>query len=71
MRIAIVAPSAVPPTRGGAERAWDGLRAALGDAGHDAEIVTLPVAEGTLGEVVAGYRAFADLDVTAGRSDGA
>ncbi len=64
MRIAIVAPAAVPPTRGGAERAWDGLRLALGDAGHDASLVTLPVAEGTLAEVVAGYRAFAGLDVS-------
>lgn len=65
MRIAIVAPAAVPPTRGGAERAWEGLRGALVEAGHDAEITTLPVAERSLGEVVAGYRAFAELDVAA------
>ncbi|HXH56414.1 glycosyltransferase family 4 protein [Iamia sp.] len=63
MKVAIVAPTPVPFTRGGAERAWTGLYAALLDAGHEAEMVKLPVRESTLAEVAAGYRAFAALDL--------
>ncbi len=63
LKIAIVAPNPVPFTRGGAERAWSGLHAALLDEGHDAEILKLPVRETTLAEVVAGYRAFSTLDL--------
>jgi len=65
MRIAVVAPVADPPMRGGAERAWAGLRGALIDAGHDAEMVTVTVQERTLAEVAAGYRDFSELDVSA------
>lgn len=64
MKVAVVAPTPVPFTRGGAERAWAGLHAALLDAGHDAEVVKLPVRERTLTDLVAGYRAFASLDLT-------
>lgn len=64
MKVAIVAPSPVPFTRGGAERAWAGLHLALLDAGHDAELIKIPVRETTLAGVVAGYRAFAELDVS-------
>ncbi len=64
MKVAVVAPTPVPFTRGGAERAWAGLHAALIEAGHDAEVVKLPVREQTLGDLVAGYRAFAALDLT-------
>lgn len=63
MKVAIVAPSPVPFTRGGAERVWSGLHAALLDAGHDTEVIKLPVRETTLAEVAAGYRAFAALDL--------
>lgn len=63
VRIAIVAPTPVPFTRGGAERAWSGLHAALLEAGHEADVVKLPVRERTLAELVAGYRAFAELDL--------
>ncbi|CAN5579512.1 hypothetical protein BH24ACT4_BH24ACT4_08260 [soil metagenome] len=63
MKVAIVAPTPVPFTRGGAERVWSGLHGALLAAGHDAELVKLPVRETTLAEVAAGYRAFAALDL--------
>lgn len=63
MKIAIVAPTPVPFSRGGAERAWTGLYGALLDAGHEAEMVKVPVRESTLAEVAAGYRAFAALDL--------
>lgn len=63
MKVAIVAPTPVPFTRGGAERAWTGLYGALLDAGHEAEMVKLPVRESTLAEVAAGYRVFAALDL--------
>jgi len=64
VKVAIVAPTPVPFTRGGAERAWAGLHAALLDAGHDAELVKLPVPERTLAEIGRGYRAFAALDLS-------
>ena len=62
-KVAIVAPTPVPFTRGGAERAWSGLHAALLDAGHDAELVKLPVRETTLAQVASGYRDFSTLDL--------
>ncbi|HYI61619.1 MAG TPA: glycosyltransferase family 4 protein [Acidimicrobiales bacterium] len=64
MKVAVVAPTPVPFTRGGAERAWSGLHAALLEAGHDADVVKLPVRERTLADLAAGYRAFAALDLS-------
>lgn len=64
MKLAIVAPTPVPFTRGGAERAWAGLHHALLDAGHEADLIKLPVPERTLAEVGRGYRAFSTLDLT-------
>ncbi len=64
LKIAIVAPSPVPVVEGGAERLWRALAAGLVDAGHQAEIVTLPFPETTLAEVIAGYRAFRALDLS-------
>jgi glycosyltransferase involved in cell wall biosynthesis len=65
VKIGIVAPSPVPFTRGGAERAWAGLQRAIDElTPHEAELVKLPVRESTLPEVVEGYRAFARLDVS-------
>ncbi|QYG93824.1 glycosyltransferase family 4 protein [Iamia sp. SCSIO 61187] len=64
MRVAVVAPRSEPPTVGGAERAWTGLVGALAAAGHEAELVTRPVAEGSFAEVAAGYRTFAALDLS-------
>jgi glycosyltransferase involved in cell wall biosynthesis len=66
VRVAIVAPDPGPGVHGGAERAIDGLRAAIeAHTPHDASVVKLPVDETTLVGIVAAYRAFADLDVSA------
>ncbi len=64
MRIAIVSPEPVPAVRGGAERAWDGLEAAIGRlTDHRVEQVKLPVDERALPGLVDGYRRFAALDL--------
>lgn len=64
MRVALVAPAPVPPVVGGTERAVDGLHAAVaGLTGHRVETVRLPVDEHHLPGLVAGYRAFWDLDL--------
>ena len=65
MRIAVVGPRSEPPTVGGAERAWTGLVGALGEDGHEASIVTLPVDESSFATLAQGYRAFATLDLSA------
>ncbi len=66
MRVAIVAPAAASGARGGAERAWSGLRAAIErHTDHRAELVTETVEEHDLVGLVAGYRRFAALDVSA------
>ena len=65
MRIAIVAPSAVPFAIGGAERLWDGLLEHLnGDTPHDAGLITLPSREHNLPDLMASYKAFSDLDLS-------
>ena len=65
MRVGIVVPSAMPPTWGGAERAWSGLRRAIeAHTPHRAEVVSLPVQEDTLPHLVDAYRDFARLDVS-------
>jgi glycosyltransferase involved in cell wall biosynthesis len=64
MRVAVVAPSPVPLRSGGAERLWTGLVDHLGQAGHAVELVKLPVREYVLPDLVAGYRQFADLDLS-------
>lgn len=64
MKIAVVAPSPVPFTRGGAERALWGIQAAINDlTHHEAEMVKIPVRERTLAEVLEGYETFANLDL--------
>ena len=65
MRIAIVAPSPVPFVMGGAERLWLGLQQHLNAvAGHDCELIKVPVREGNLLELVRAYRSFAELDLS-------
>ncbi len=65
MKIAIVAPSPVPYTPGGAEAVWSGLFLELaGNSPHDVELIKIPVAERTLPEVMTGYRDFSRLDLT-------
>lgn len=64
MRIVVVAPQPVPDTFGGAERATAGLVDHLNRATeHEAELLRLPSPESTLPEVIASYRAFAELDL--------
>jgi glycosyltransferase involved in cell wall biosynthesis len=65
MRVAIVAPSPVPFSPGGAERVWSGLLQAINEGTpHDAELIKLPVRERTLAALVEGYAAFARLDLS-------
>ncbi len=65
MRIGVVAPAAVPYTRGGFERLLSGLVNHLNDkTSHQAELIKLPFPETTLHEVMAGYRAFAAMDLS-------
>lgn len=64
MKVAVVAPSPVPFRRGGAERLWAGLEQALLGAGHDAELIKIPVRELTLPDLVSGYEQFASLDLS-------
>ena len=65
MRIAIVAPSPIPFVMGGAERLWLGLQQYLNAvAGHDCELIKVPVREGNLLELIQAYRSFAELDLS-------
>ncbi|MGI8710625.1 MAG: glycosyltransferase family 4 protein [Acidimicrobiales bacterium] len=65
MRIAVVAPSPVPFTRGGAERALWGMAEAINDLTvHEAEMIKIPVPEHDLPSVMASYRLFSELDLT-------
>ena len=64
MRVAVVAPSPVPFTLGGAERAWNGIVRAVNDRSeHACELLKIPTPETDLSELIAGYRRFARLDV--------
>ncbi len=64
MKIAVVAPSPVPFTRGGAERALWGIQQAINDlTHHEAEMIKIPVDESTLPAVIASYQLFADLNL--------
>lgn len=65
MKIAVVAPSSVPFTLGGAERLWNGLVRVLNEATpHDAELIKLPTREHNLPDLMRSYEAFARLDVS-------
>ena len=64
MRIALVVPSAVPATQGGAERAWSGISRAFNElTPHQCEIVACPSPEATLGDVARSYLRFMDTSV--------
>ena len=65
MRIGVVAPAAVPYTRGGYERLWTGFVNHVNEqTPHAAELIKLPTPETTLVEVIEGYRRFSGLDVS-------
>lgn len=64
MKIAVVAPSAVPFVLGGAERLWNGLVHAINElTPHDADLLKLPSREHNLPDLVRTYAAFAQLDL--------
>ena len=64
MNVVIVAPCHVPLAIGGAEKLWWGLLAHLNrETSHQADIIKLPVPEGSFWEVVDSYRQFSTLDV--------
>jgi glycosyltransferase involved in cell wall biosynthesis len=64
MRIAVVAPQAVPFAVGGAERLCDGLVQALIERQHDGELVKLPSPEHSFRELVDSYQSFGELDLS-------
>lgn len=64
MRVLVVGQSPVPLREGGAERLYRGLLAALGQAGHTADMIKLPAREHTLGDLAAAYEAFGSLDLS-------
>lgn len=64
MKIAIVAPSAVPFLVGGAEKLWWGLLHAINQhTPHHAELIKLPSPEQGFWELMASYRSFSRLDL--------
>jgi glycosyltransferase involved in cell wall biosynthesis len=65
MKIAIVAPSPVPFTVGGAEKLWWGLSDHINQCTpHQADLIKLPSPESDFWSIVASYRAFSRLDLT-------
>ncbi|MEM1179387.1 MAG: glycosyltransferase family 4 protein [Acidobacteriota bacterium] len=65
MNIAFVAPSPKPFARGGAERLWSSLAGWVGElTPHQVELIKLPVDERTQLDLMAGYEAFAGLDLS-------
>lgn len=65
MKIAIIAPSPVPFTIGGAEKLWWGLLDAINQIGeHQAELIKIPSPESNFIELIASYKHFNALDLT-------
>ena len=65
MKIALVAPSSVPFTVGGAEKLWWGLLHHLNQlTDHQVELIKLPSPERSLGELLSSYRRFSELDLS-------
>ncbi|PVX82159.1 glycosyltransferase family 4 protein [Paraburkholderia unamae] len=65
MKICVVAPSPVPFVIGGAENLWWGLVEALNARpGVLAELLKLPSPERNMGELLASYRRFSELDLS-------
>src|SRR4051812_42074620 len=64
MRIAIVAPCAVPYVVGGAEKLWWGLARHLNEnTSHQVEVIKLPSREADLVSLLRSYQAFSTLDL--------
>ncbi|WP_227367878.1 glycosyltransferase family 4 protein [Halomonas sp. M20] len=65
MKIALVAPSAVPFTVGGAEKLWWGLLHHANQlSDHQMELIKLPSPERNFPELMTSYQRFAELDLS-------
>jgi glycosyltransferase involved in cell wall biosynthesis len=65
MKIAIVAPSPVPFTVGGAEKLWWGLQQEINrNTPHQAELIKVPTVENRFWDLVASYERFWRLDLS-------
>jgi glycosyltransferase involved in cell wall biosynthesis len=65
MKIAIVAPSPIPFTAGGAEKMWWGLMREINtNTSHQADLVKLPTREHSFWDLIDSYEAFSRLDVS-------
>lgn len=65
MKIAIIAPSPVPFTIGGAENLWWGLLNWINqNTSHQAELIKIPSPERNFRELVSSYQNFSKLDMT-------
>src|SRR5947209_4626348 len=65
MKIAIVAPSPIPFTIGGAEKLWWGLLRQINEnSAHQAELIKIPVREHAFWELVDSYERLFHLDLT-------
>ncbi|MCM5704927.1 glycosyltransferase family 4 protein [Larsenimonas salina] len=65
MKIALVAPSAVPFTVGGAEKLWWGLLQSVNQfSGHQMELIKIPSPERTFVELMDSYQRFSELDLS-------
>jgi glycosyltransferase involved in cell wall biosynthesis len=65
MKIALIAPSPVPFTIGGAEKLWWGMLEQINQhTGHEAELIKIPAPERTFRELLQSYAAFSRLDLS-------
>lgn len=65
MKIAIVAPSPVPFTVGGAEKLWWGLQREINrNTTHQAELIKVPTVENQFWDLIASYEQFWRLDLS-------
>ncbi|WP_151704827.1 glycosyltransferase family 4 protein [Nitrincola alkalilacustris] len=65
MKIAILAPSPVPYTIGGAEKLWWGMLDYLNQqTSHQAELIKIPSPERNFREVIQSYEAFSRMDLS-------
>jgi glycosyltransferase involved in cell wall biosynthesis len=65
LNIALLAPSPIPFVVGGAEKLWLGLHEAVRAQGeHRIELIKIPVRDREFAGLIAGYRAFAELDLS-------
>lgn len=65
MKIALIAPSAVPFTVGGAEKLWWGLLHHTNQlSSHQMELIKLPSPERDFRDLLASYRRFSELDLS-------